>query len=380
MTNPKIDIFTQFLRYPTVFGNTVLRNFARDTITDTTVNAPKLAAFVLMSTNVAKATNYWRSAPEERERIKTEGRDWRDTLKAYQRVGLLGPLDYGLRISEGISYGQNPLVATTGVGGPVIGDIIGMTLYNRGLLETGARKIPLTGTKNIWNRTVGDVMEEYTGYRDPYTPIQEAAKKADKATTNLVRSGAESLIGREEPPKTLLNTNRILKFEGGGVSKIDPYTGQSLDYRKPFVEGGEVQDEFPVPFVKKDPKERESDALGGVSYAEQMDRLGFDKGGSLLIHPENKEYFTKFHNDVISQGKELQSDKGTVTMRIIGVQHKGKEYLIPSYDPKTKTILSDIEAKQKYLKDIELGKLKGYDSVESAEKDRKIFYKPIVEK
>ncbi len=380
MTNPKIDIFTQFLRYPTVFGNTVLRNFARDIITDTTVNAPKLAAFVLMSTNVAKATNYWRSAPEERERIKTEGRDWRDTLKAYQRVGLLGPLEYGLRISEGISYGQNPLVATTGVGGPVIGDIIGMTLYNRGLLETGARKIPLTGTKNIWNRTVGDVMEEYTGYRDPYTPIQEAAKKADKAITNLIRSGAESLIGREEPPKTLLNTNRILKFEGGGVSKIDPYTGQSLDYRKPFVEGGEVQDEFPVPFVKKDPKERESDALGGVSYAEQMDRLGFDKGGSLLIHPENKEYFTKFHNDVISQGKELQSDKGTVTMRIIGVQHKGKEYLIPSYDPKTKTILSDIEAKQKYLKDIELGKLKGYDSVESAEKDRKIFYKPIVEK
>jgi len=149
-----------------------------------------------------------------------------------------------------------------------------MTLYNRGLLETGARKLPLTGTKNIWNRTVGDVMEEYTGYRDPYTPIQEVAKKADKAATNLVRSGAESLVGREEPEKTLLNTNRILKFEGGGVSKIDPYTGQPLDYRKPFVDGGEVQDEFPVPFVKKDPKDRESDDLGGMSYADQMKKLG----------------------------------------------------------------------------------------------------------
>ena len=111
-----------------------------------------------------------------------------------------------------------------------------------------------------------------------------------------------------------------------------------------------------------------------------MSRLGFEKGGSALIHPENKEYFTEFHNNVISQGKELQSDEGAVTMRIIGIQHEGKEYLIPSYDPETKTILSDIDAKQKYLKDIESGKLKGYDSVKSAEKDRKIFYKPIVEK
>ena len=152
------------------------------------------------------------------------------------------------------------------------------------------------------------------------------------------------------------------------------------DLREDYAEGGVVSEDYPVPFVKLDPKERESDDLGGMSYAEQMNRLGFNQGGSPLIHPENKEYFTKFHNDVISQGKELQSDKGTVTMRIIGVQHKGKEYLIPSYDPETKTILSDIDAKQKYLKDIESGKLKGYDSDKSAEKDREIFYKPIVEK
>jgi len=67
-------------------------------------------------------------------------------------------------------------------------------------------------------------------------------------------------------------------------------------------------------------------------------------------------------------------------MNIIGVQHKGKEYLIPSYDPTNKKILNAEDAKKEYLKDIESGKLKGYNSIESAENDRKIFYKPIVEK
>jgi hypothetical protein len=292
MTNPKVDIFTQFLRYPTVFGNTVLRNFARDTITDTTVNAPKLAAFVLMSTNVAKATNYWRSSPEERERIKDDGTDWRDTLKAYQRVGLLGPLEYPVRITEGISYGQNPLVATTGVGGPVINDIIGLTLYNRGFLETAARKIPLTGTKNIFDRAVGDIMEEYTGFRDPYTPLQKAAKEIDKKILKGFREGADVVTARETEEASLLTRNRLLKFQGGPVSQIDPYTMQEIDYRDQFSVGGVVGEEViegpEVPFTKDNAAERVN-PFTGEPYQEQMDRLGFSKGQIVMVPPEKKE-------------------------------------------------------------------------------------------
>lgn len=292
MTNPKVDIFTQFLRYPTVFGNTVLRNFARDTITDTRVNAPKLAAFVVMSTNVAKATNYWRSSPEERERIEEDGADWRDTIKAYQRVGLLGPLEYGLRISEGISYGQNPLVATTGVGGPVINDIIGLTLYNRGLLETAARKLPLTGTKNIFDRTVGDIMEEYTGFREPYTPLQKAAKEIDKKILKGSRDLADVVAGRETQEPTLLTRNRLLKFKGGPVSRIDPYTMQELDYREQFSVGGIVGEETiegpEVPFTKDNAAERVN-PLTGEPYQDEMDRLGFNTGNIVMVDPKDKE-------------------------------------------------------------------------------------------
>ena len=278
MTNPKFDILTQFLRYPTAFGNTVLRNFARDAITDPTVSAPKIAAFVAMATNVAKATNYWRTSPEERERIEEDGRDWRDTLKAYQRVGLLGPLEYGLRVAEGMSYGQNPLVATAGVGGPVINDIIGLTLYNRGLFETAARKAPLVGTKNLFDRAVGDIMEEYTGFRDPYTPLQKAGKKADKAFLATFRETADLLTGREEKPELF---KRLEKAEGGVVDiVIDPYTGQPVDYRAPFVTGGLVEGAEKVPFTKENPAER-INKFTGEPYQEEMDRLGFNNGGVL---------------------------------------------------------------------------------------------------
>lgn len=273
MTNPKIDIFTQFLRYPTVFGNTILKNFARDTINDPTVNAPKVAAFVAMATNVAKATNYWRSNEEKRDKVDRKGNDWQDTLKAYQRVGLLGPLEYGLRVSEGLSYGQNPLVAGVGVGGPVINDVIGMTLYNRGLIETAARKLPLTGTKTVFDRNLGDFMEEYTGFREPYTPLQKAAKEADKLVGGTIRKGASFLVGE---PESKSNVPRLLRSTGGLIPKVDPYTGQPYDEikthrvqysggglatkiyaRKVYKEGLSVERD--VPDVEDDPADRSVD-------------------------------------------------------------------------------------------------------------------------
>jgi len=44
--------------------------------------------------------------------------------------------------------------------------------------------------------------------------------------------------------------------------------------RKEYAEGGVVSEDYPVPFVKLDPKDRESDDLGGLSYAEQIKKLG----------------------------------------------------------------------------------------------------------
>ena len=274
MTNPKVDIFTQFLRYPTVFGNTILKNFARDTINNPATNAPKVAAFVAMSTNVAKATNYWRTSEENRERIDSGEDSWKDTLKAYQRVGLLGPIEYGVRFTEALAYGQNPAIATANLGGPVLNDIVGITLYNRGLLETGARKLPFIGTKNL--------MKKYTGF-EPYTPIQEIAKEQDKKNRAAFEKYAEIATGTEERVEGF--SERFNKLEG---FRSEFNKGGRVGYAEGLGVSKDVSD------VKNEPENR-IDPFTGQPYAvqsqslqsslireetqEQMSRLGFDKGG-----------------------------------------------------------------------------------------------------
>lgn len=371
MTNPKIDIFTQFLRYPTVFGNTILKNFARDTINNPTVNAPKVAAFVAMATNVAKATNYWRSNEEKRDRVDRKGSDWQDTLKAYQRVGLLGPIEYGLRVSEGLTYGQNPLVAGIGVGGPVINDVIGMTLYNRGLLETAARKLPLTGTKTVFDRNLGDFMEEYTGFREPYTPAQKTAKELDKFFGSKIREGASFLAGQKQDTLFKKKEPRLLKSTGGIIPKVDPYTGQPYDEikthrvqysggglatkmyeRKGYREGLSVEKD--VPDVEADPADRSLDGTT-ESYKEIA---GLDNT------PKTPEpvRVQKNEGDVVEKPNYLYNNMGNIEARFTGwagrtddvYYKKGRKEGYGAYDSRIAGIrapLRDFKTKLERYKD-----------------------------
>ena len=217
MSNPKWDILTQFLRYPYVFSNTILKNFARDTIQNPGVNAPRVAVFGLMATNVALATNYWRSPESYQKQIDKEGVSYRDVVKALQRTGMAGPIDIGIRWGEASRYGKNPLVSAASLGGPVIGDVVNMAIYDRGLLETGARKLPLYGSKNLIKR--------YTGF--DYDTVVQAAKKVDEP----IKEQRDKLVEALSLPR------RKTYYKGGDVSKdvtdvtdnpanrIDPLTG-----------------------------------------------------------------------------------------------------------------------------------------------------------
>jgi hypothetical protein len=217
MSNPKWDILTQFLRYPYVFSNTVLKNFARDVIQNPAVNTPRVAAFALMATNIALATNYWRSPEEYQKQIDKKGVTYRDVVKALQRTGMAGPIDMGIRWGEASRYGKNPLVSAASLGGPLISDVVNMAIYDRGLLETGARKLPLYGSKNLIKR--------YTGF--DYDTVVQAAKRADKP----IKEQRDKLV------EVLSLPSRKTYYKGGNVSKdvtdvtdnpanrIDPLTG-----------------------------------------------------------------------------------------------------------------------------------------------------------
>ena len=248
MTNPKFDILTQFLRYPFAFSNTVLKNFARDTITNPLSNAPKLAAFTVAATGVAVATNYLRAGEEEAKEMFDEDNMNTTIMRAFQRVGLLGPLENGLRYGDAIREGkQNPIAAATAIAGPVVSDTVRVLTSGR-LLETLARKTPGIGLKGIIEKNVGDTLEEYTGMRSPYNAAIESAREADN---NLIEA-VKDLFGAGRNPKELMpsafeSSMRSSYFQGGSVEKnvsdvkqepenrIDPFTGEPYAAQSPIV-------------------------------------------------------------------------------------------------------------------------------------------------
>lgn len=282
--SPKFDVFTQFLRYPTVFSNTILKNFARDVITDPASNLPRVTAFAVLATSIALATNYWRSSEEIRKKYDAEGLTNERIFDAFQRVGMLGPFEYGKRFREGLEYSPSPLVATLNLGGPINSDLIGFFQYNRGLLETAARKAPLTGARNIIDQYAGDYLEKNFGFREPYTPLKEAAREADKRIAEVIGFKRKSASSFDQPK-----------------------------FRKRFSEGG-LAEGPEVPYTKKNPADR-IDPYTGMPYAqatevvktpaeEQMERLGFQEGGDVSLQksimgvversfPINKEVVTE---------------------------------------------------------------------------------------
>lgn len=98
-----------------------------------------------------------------------------------------------------------------------------------------------------------------------------------------------------------------------------------------------------------------------------------------LKHPANKAFFKNFHDKVVRSGKAVTENGQTTTMRIIGLEYQGKEYLLPSFNPETGKVMTDGQAIiKKYLPDIKAGRLVGYDNPKQAEQDRKIFYPEII--
>tara|TARA_B100000242_G_scaffold184250_1_gene132396 strand:- start:13976 stop:18019 length:4044 start_codon:yes stop_codon:yes gene_type:complete len=247
MTNPRVDIFTQLLRYPTAFGNTVLKNFARGAITDPTANAPRLAAFGILATSVALGTNYWRSTEKNQRRMFNEDNNQKTIVRALQRVGLLGPLEYGVRYTDSLkSRGQNPISATTGIIGPTASDIAQLVMYGKGF-ESLARKTPGIGLQNI--------IERYTGI-NPYSNIIGQARELDTATRKTFKGLAEE-------------AGKSLFAEGGLANK------KSLFNRDKNFKGGAIDLDNPVLQVKDIPAERVNPYTGEPYYGLLLEDLPF---------------------------------------------------------------------------------------------------------
>tara|TARA_R100001463_G_scaffold10945_6_gene31294 strand:- start:3317 stop:7066 length:3750 start_codon:yes stop_codon:yes gene_type:complete len=251
MTNPKWDIFTQFLRYPTAFSNTVLKNFVRDTLNNPAMSGPRFAAFIAGATAIARGTNYWRSSEDQQGRYDRFARKTTDkmsdkifdafvarsaeeNLRAFQRVGLLGPLEYVVRFGDAYRVNPNPLVALSSLGGPVMGDITGTTIYNRGIFEIIARKTPLIGIRNP--------LKKYTGL-DPYAPIIEGARELDTTTRDALQEGFDSVLPRRNYKK-----GGIVRDGFQNLGRMRYNQGTEVEVNKYVVEGKTFDKETQIRF------------------------------------------------------------------------------------------------------------------------------------
>lgn len=137
MSNPKMDIFFQFMGYPAAFTNVVLKNIGK-TAFENPGATPKIVAAGVMMTAMARWGNWVRSGGASEE----EGTEWEKNLKAIARWGGNG-LAYDM-IQRGAQTAQatgSPLGFAAGFAGPIVGEAVTSVAYRKWPVEILAPKV-----------------------------------------------------------------------------------------------------------------------------------------------------------------------------------------------------------------------------------------------
>jgi|TARA_R100000084_G_scaffold109229_2_gene74901 hypothetical protein len=97
---------------------------------------------------------------------------------------------------------------------------------------------------------------------------------------------------------------------------------------------------------------------------------------------KNKQFLQNYHDNVVTNNKQgiEKTPEGNkeVTMKIVGLEIGGKEYLLPSYNPETMSIMTRQEIVDKFMPLIQESLIEGYKDPNEAELDRQLMYPTIV--
>ena len=144
-SRPDAQLLVQFMGYPTVFNNTILKRFSNEMKNNTGQAAPKILSTALLMTTVAHLGNEIRSNGKATIDYKTgETKPTYEIIgEAARRWGLFGPVDYGYRFNSEIDRNAGTIAAgLKSVGGPLIQDAADSLLYRKGITEVLATNIP----------------------------------------------------------------------------------------------------------------------------------------------------------------------------------------------------------------------------------------------
>lgn len=247
--SPAGQLLMQFAGYPTVFSNTVLKRFARESgLQDLArgnvrkafmVTSPKTIGTVLAMTGVAVIGDYLRSRGESFEN-KEPGEI---ITRGVRRFGGFGPFDYGDRFMKELEFNRNLLVGVPkSVLGPAAQDVVDGIRFGTGVGDLVSRNFP--------GIAAFDLIGGKGTKKDFIKYFRELDKDLYEAITDSVGVSSEK------------DLEGIATFSTGGEVNI-PNAPIEPDQRVDRMTG--------VPY----------DEQAGPAFQDEEDRIGFLGGGLL---------------------------------------------------------------------------------------------------
>jgi hypothetical protein len=267
-SHPQAKLLFQFLSYPAAFTNTVLkkgiqrttRSFSRGDVK----NPGKLFSTFAIMTASAMYLNNLRTGGQHFEEDDVD----QIFMDGVSRTGITGIADTVRRVATNVQYGGRglPVVLAKAIGGPTVSDAIEMAQFNRGILETLSRKVPVVN-QLLRTGIAGEEAKEIPKL------LQDAARELDKKS---YESLVEILEAAGIIPETLEGVPRLTAPE----SLTEP---RKIEPRVPRERGGIVPD---VPNVSLEPEDTKMRGypftykdVAGFIVEDQEDRIGLADGG-----------------------------------------------------------------------------------------------------
>jgi hypothetical protein len=343
-SSPAGQLLVQFAGYPTVFNNTVLKNFVNEIVTNGPnglLISPKVLGTMLLMTAVAGVGNNIRSngrALAEVGGVKnlTDISD-EDVQKFYldsvQRWGGLGIGDYARRFYQNHKIGGGDLgVLLKTPTGPLVQDFVDSLLYRKGIEEAVLTNLPFYSAYDfiLGNEEEGEspLVEKLKDLEIldknielGRQPIKKFARDAKKYRVDFINK----LLGLEEQ-KTMFNT--------GGV------------VRQRYTKGkGVMSQEGPkVPNSKEDPAEAINPRTGltyeGKTPVEQQmddlleERTGFALGGGYDSKSIIDDLSKQFMN--AQEQRNFEADAAESLNKLVNEQRLPEEYKLTITGDKNK--------------------------------------------
>ena len=101
--------------------------------------------------------------------------------------------------------------------------------------------------------------------------------------------------------------------------------------------------------------------MGALEDMEKAKRKRVNTKSYIPREAKKESYTAKYHRETLKQGKQLEENGSTTTVRSVGVESKGMVYNVPAYD-REKKVVDASKAKFRAKEDIKTGKVAGYSS------------------